>query len=75
MKQKITILEYNHGVGKTGSPWVSVLARVNDRVIDLRCDPKIGDLSKLVDQEVEGTFELVSYGKDKSAVIRLASVE
>lgn len=69
---KVRVLEFNKGEYE-GNAYSNILARYNEKVLKFKLDPKCGDLSKLLDKEVELELSIVK-GANSLASLKVIAV-
>lgn len=72
-KIKLVLLEFNEGEYQ-GVKYASIHARFNGRILKFKLDRnKVGDISNLVDQEVDADIDIVS-GSNLLATLKIVAV-
>jgi len=70
---KLSLVEFNSGEYK-GVLYSNIQGRYNGKILKFKLDRnKVGDISNLVDQEVEADIAITP-GKDRMATIRVVAV-
>jgi hypothetical protein len=73
MQSKLTLLEFNEGEYQ-GVKYSNIHARYNGKILKFKLDyKKVGNISNLIDKEVEADVDIVS-GGNLAASIKIVAV-